>query len=318
MFVFKKLRFFYFSDASLGYHQVKYFKTKAACAIACVGIGLFGLLFLLNFFLGDPLELSKSAEFASENRILRDQIRTLTQKTSFVQGSINELVELNSQLRLLVDLGKIDNDTKQVGIGGSVNKAEFSFLSPDASKLLTTSNDALSRLEREVELQKKSYAEITKQYEFNKEFFKHLPAIKPCEGPYSVNGFGMRIHPVLGIWRMHDGLDINVDVGTPVYAAGDGVVHFAGKTQGGYGAVIELSHGYGYSTLYAHLSKILARDGNKVKRGELIARTGRSGLVSGPHLHYEVRLNGRKQNPVDYFFDNVDAARYRTQLASAN
>lgn len=315
--MFSKLRFFYFSDASLGYHPVKYFKTKVACAIACVGIGLFGLLFLLNFFLGDPLQLSKSANLASENRVLRDQIRTLTQQTSFVERSINELVDLNNQLRLLVDLGKIDNDTKQVGIGGSVSKAEFSFLTPDASKLLTTSNEALSRLEREVELQKKSYTEITKQYEFNKEFFKHLPAIKPCEGPYSLNGFGMRIHPVLGIWRMHDGLDINIDVGTPVYAAGDGIVHFAGKTQSGYGAVIELSHGYGYSTLYAHLSKVLVREGYKVKRGALIARTGRSGLVSGPHLHYEVRLNGRKQNPVDYFFDNVDAARYRTQLASA-
>ncbi len=296
---------------------MKYFKTKAVGWIVCLGIGLFGLLFLSNFLLGDPLQLSKSAELSSENRLLKDQIRTLTQKTSFVQGRIDDLVDLNNQLRLMVDLRKIDNDTKQAGVGGSVNKAEFSFLSPDAGKLLTNSNEVLSRLEREVELQKKSYAEITKQYEFNKEFFKHLPAIKPCEGPYSLNGFGMRIHPVLGIWRMHDGLDINVDVGTPVYAAGDGVVHFAGKTQSGYGTVIELSHGYGYSTLYAHLSKVLVAEGRKISRGELIARTGRSGLVSGPHLHYEVRLNGRKQNPIDYFFDNVDAARYRTQLASA-
>jgi murein DD-endopeptidase MepM/ murein hydrolase activator NlpD len=127
----------------------------------------------------------------------------------------------------------------------------------------------------------------------------------------------MRIHPVLHVYRMHAGIDIINDVGTNVYAAGDGVVHFAGRTMGGYGIVIELSHGYGYSTLYAHLGKVLVHEGQTVKRGELIAKSGRSGLVSGPHLHFEVRRNGAKQNPVDYFFDDVDAARYRAQLASA-
>ena len=132
-----------------------------------------------------------------------------------------------------------------------------------------------------------------------------------------MNGFGMRVHPVLGVWRMHEGLDIINEVGVPVYAAGDATVHFAGRTQGGYGTVIELSHGFGYTTLYAHLSEINVREGKQVKRGELIGRVGRSGLVSGPHLHYEVRLNGRKHNPVDYFFDDVEAARYRTLLARA-
>lgn len=117
---------------------------------------------------------------------------------------------------------------------------------------------------------------------------------------------------------MHEGVDIIGDVGTDVYATGDGVVRYAGRTQGGYGAVIEITHGYGYSTLYAHLSKVLVRPGRRVTRGQLIAKSGRSGLVSGPHLHYEVRYKGRKQNPVDYFFDDVDAARYRIHVASAN
>ncbi len=313
----KKLKFYYFSDASLVYNEVKFFKTKAASFAACLGVGLFGVLFFLNFVFGDPLGFSKTADLASENGILKNQLRELTLKTSVVQARIDELAELNNQLPLLVDLGKIDDDTKRAGTGGSLNKAEFSFHRTDAGKLLSSSIDALTQLEKEVELQKQSYAEVTRRYEFNKEFFKHLPAIKPCEGPYSFNGFGMRLHPVLGIWRMHDGIDINIDAGTPVYAVGDGTVRFAGKTLSGYGTVIELNHGYGYSTLYAHLSKILVAEGRKVKRGELIARTGRSGLVSGPHLHYEVRLNGRKQNPVDYFFDNVDAAHYRAQLASA-
>jgi murein DD-endopeptidase MepM/ murein hydrolase activator NlpD len=116
---------------------------------------------------------------------------------------------------------------------------------------------------------------------------------------------------------MHEGLDIMNEDGAPVYAPGDATVRFAGRTASGYGRVVELEHGYGYTTLFAHLSEVSAREGRRVKRGELIGRVGRSGLVSGPHLHYEVRLHGRKMNPVDYFFDDVDAARYRTQLASA-
>jgi murein DD-endopeptidase MepM/ murein hydrolase activator NlpD len=148
-------------------------------------------------------------------------------------------------------------------------------------------------------------------------FFQHLPAIKPMSGHYSVNGFGMRIHPVLNVYRMHAGVDIIADVGTRIYAAADGVVRYAGRTRGGYGEVVEINHGYGYTSLYAHLSKSLVRPGKTVRRGELIAMSGRSGLVSGPHLHYEVRRNGAMQNPVDYFFDDVDAARYRVQLASA-
>ncbi len=315
--MFKRIKFFCFSDKSLDYQEVQFFKTKTVLSVIALGLALFGSLFLVNYLTGDPLGVAKRTDLVTENSILKDQIKQLTEKTSIVQKSIDELVERNNQLRLMVDLGTIDTDTKKAGVGGSLNKAEFSFLSRDANSLLTYSHEILSQLEREVELQKKSYEEINKQYAYNKTMFKHLPAIKPCDGPYSINGFGMRIHPVLGVWRIHEGIDILHEDGTPVYAAGDAAVHFAGTTRSGYGRVIELDHGYGYSTLYAHLSSVLVKEGQKVQRGELIGRVGRSGLVSGPHLHYEVRLNGRRQNPVDYFFDDVDAARYRAQLASA-
>jgi murein DD-endopeptidase MepM/ murein hydrolase activator NlpD len=103
-----------------------------------------------------------------------------------------------------------------------------------------------------------------------------------------------------------------------VYASGDGVVHFSGRTQGGLGVIVDLDHGYGIHSVYGHLSQVLVPTGRAIKRGELIGRCGRTGLVSGPHLHYEVRRNGVSQNPVDYFFDDIDAARYRALLAQAN
>jgi murein DD-endopeptidase MepM/ murein hydrolase activator NlpD len=136
-------------------------------------------------------------------------------------------------------------------------------------------------------------------------------------GHYTVGGFGMRLHPILHVYRMHSGVDIINDPGVDVYASGNGVVHFAGRSQGGLGVLVQLQHGYGYTSLYAHLSQVLVRSGQTVKRGELIGKCGRTGLASGPHLHYEVRRNGVSQNPVDYFFDDIDAARYRTMLAQA-
>lgn len=315
--MFKRLRFFYFSDKTLGFHEIRFFLTKTLGSAFLMAVGMFGVLFFLNYALGDPFGITMPSAVVAENEFLKNQLRELTRKAATVQKALDELAERNNQLRLLVDMGKIDDDTRRAAIGGSTGVPALPFLSAEANALLRSSQELLSQLEREVELQKKSYEEITRKYEYNKEFFKHLPAIKPCEGDYSMNGFGMRIHPVLGVWRMHEGLDIIADVGTPVYATGDGTVSFAGRTASGYGAVVEINHGYGYTTLYAHLSQIRVRSGQKVKRGELIARSGRSGLVSGPHLHYEVRLNGRRLNPVDHFFDDIQAASYRARLASS-
>jgi murein DD-endopeptidase MepM/ murein hydrolase activator NlpD len=313
----KKIKFFVFSDKTLNYREIRWFKRKVILSAAMAAFAAFGGLFLLNYVLGDPIGISRNTDLIAENKVLKEQLQVLSERMATVQTHLGELAQRNNDLRVAVSLPKIDDETQQASTGGALNLPEFSFLNRDASKLLTNSSDVLSQLEREVQLQKQSYEEITRQYESNKTFFRHLPAIKPCEGPYSLNGFGMRIHPVLGVWRMHEGLDILNETGTPVYASGDATVHFAGVTQSGYGKVIELDHGHGYTTLFAHLSATLVREGQRVKRGELIGRVGRSGLVSGPHLHYEVRLNGRKMNPVDYFFDDVQAAQYRTLLARA-
>ena len=129
-------------------------------------------------------------------------------------------------------------------------------------------------------------------------------------------GVGLRMHPVLGIFKTHEGLDIVNDVGTPVYASADGIVSMAGQSGGGYGTVVVINHGYDYQTLYAHLSKVLVHDGQRVRRGDLIAKSGKTGLVSGPHLHYEVRYKGVCKNPVDFFFDDVRPGAFQRNLAS--
>jgi len=284
-----------------------------------LGLLTLSSLLLVNHYLQDVIGIgySQMASLTMENRILREQIRGLSDRMAVVQKSLDRLYLRGNELRLMENLSSIDEDTRSAATGGVSLATTNAFLTGEAAQVLRNAEGLIQRLSQEIKLQKTSYEEISRQHDYNKGFFAHMPAIKPMSGYYSINGFGMRVHPVLQVYRMHAGIDIIADDGTNVYATGDGVVRFAGRTQGGYGVVIEISHGYGYSTLYAHLSKVLVREGQQIKRGELVGLSGRSGLVSGPHLHYEVRRSGVTQNPVDYFFDDVDAARYRMLLAKA-
>jgi murein DD-endopeptidase MepM/ murein hydrolase activator NlpD len=318
--MFRTKKFFVFSHSSLDLREIRFFKTKLLGSGVGLGALIVGVLLLVNFLSNDFLGLGydRMSRLTSENRLLKDQIRELSQKMVGVEKSLERLADRGNELRLAADLRVIDEDTRSAAIGGNLQPQAEAFLTGEATQILTGAQELIQKLSREVKLQQASYEEISRRVEFNRAFFAHMPAIKPMTGAYSVHGFGMRVHPVLRVYRMHTGVDIIGDVGNNVYAAGDGVVRFAGRTQGGYGVVLEIDHGYGYSTLYAHLSTVLVKPGRAIKRGELIAKSGRSGLVSGPHLHYEVRRNGARQNPVDYFFDDVDAARYRTLLASAS
>ena len=139
------------------------------------------------------------------------------------------------------------------------------------------------------------------KYKTNQRLFRHIPAIEPIRGGIISDGFGMRFHPILRMMLMHEGIDIEAPVGTPVHVTGNGVVTYVGR-RGGYGNVVEVDNGFGYSTLYAHLSHFLVKEGQKVKRGEVIALSGDTGLSTGPHLHYGVMKDGVFVNPADYFF----------------
>ena len=145
--------------------------------------------------------------------------------------------------------------------------------------------------------------EISNKLKENQKLYAAIPAIKPCNGTIS-DGFGMRLHPILHIRRMHEGIDFIADEGTSVYATGNGVVDFVGY-RGGFGLAVEIDHGFGYRTIYAHLSKTVVKEGQKVNRGQEIAKTGDSGLSTGPHLHYEVHHDGVALNPDQFFFGDL-------------
>lgn len=313
-----RFRLYYYSSKSVRFVEARWFKTKYGLLslVLCTSFLAAGLETnqLFDDVLG--LGLQKNKALAAENAILRDQLRVFAGRMDGLRNKLMALSDEGNHLRLLVDLPKLDVDTREAGTGGTDDRVDFG-ITVSVNRMLNDLRMNVTKAEKELQLQQTSYREALSKYDDNKEMYPCVPAIKPMEGFYSMSGYGMRYHPVFHQMLFHEGLDIANDVGTPVYATGDAVVENAGRTSAGLGNMVVLNHGFGYTTVYGHLDRVLVRPGERVKRGALIARSGRTGIVTGPHLHYEVRLHGVLQNPVDYFFDDIDYQKIKEQLAFA-
>ena len=167
----------------------------------------------------------------------------------------------------------------------------------------------LNDLGKKVQNQTDNFIRLEEKLKQKSTELRHIPSIRPVKGSL-VSGFGQRSHPLLKIDKMHQGMDFAAEIGTEVTATGDGIISFAGTSQNGYGVHVDIDHGFGFETRYAHLSKIIVASGKYVKRGQVIGYTGNSGLVKGPHLHYEIMVNGKKVNPVDYFYTDLGPEDY--------
>jgi len=307
----RKTKLYKFSMKSLTFHEVRWARTRLMVTGLLMGGAVLWFLIAMNQHYGDVFGLGfvQQTALVNENRVLQNQLQFLTHQLNGIQKQLTLLGDKGNEMRLLADLPKLDEDLRKAGTGGTESRIDFTS-SISVNSLLNNLRSTVEQAEHELRLQSSSYEEIESAYEKNKVRFSHLPAIKPMDGFYNKNGFGMRFHPILHIFRKHEGIDIDNEVGTPIYAAAEGTIEFTGH-QGGYGLTLEINHGFSLKTLYGHLSQILVREGQRVKRGELVARCGNSGLSNAPHLHYEVRVNGVAQNPIDYFFDDVRASDFQ-------
>lgn len=183
----------------------------------------------------------------------------------------------------------------------------------ESGKLLEVLNEKMSTLVARVEMQNRSFKQLAVMASRKKDFLASIPAIQPVANKNlrkMASGFGYRLHPIYKTYKMHEGIDFTAPTGTPIYATGNGRIVTAGPDRG-YGNCVVISHGFGYQTLYGHMYRIKARPGQQVKRGELIGYVGNTGLSSGSHLHYEVIRNGKKINPINYFFNDLTEAEYQ-------
>ncbi len=298
----KKL--YYFSKSKLQFVEIRNYKAKVAVYFSSAVVVLSLLIFGGYFFISSIANPSHSlSSLRSENRVLKENMDEIMSHYKSLNAELDSLTKINNDLRLAVNLHPVSSDESMLGIGGGSFDNQLDFVKDPSEKELKKVLAFVDDVSRKVAFEKAQYSEISQKLKENQKLYKAIPAIKPCNGPIG-DTFGMRLHPILHIWRMHEGVDIIADVGTPVYSTGDGVVDFVGH-RGGYGLTVEIDHGFGYRTIYGHLSKTIVKEGQKVNRGQEIAKTGDTGLSTGPHLHYEVEHDGVKLNPVDFFFGNL-------------
>lgn len=308
-------KFFYYSNKSLKFVEIKNFKAKTITFVIVSSIILSSLLFGAYYTIYTLTSTKDKTKLELENHILKEKLKTLASKYSGLKDELDELTELSNNLRQYTNLTPISEQI--LGTGGSIFSTDLIETVKDND--VVTSLKLIDEISKSFEIEKAEYNRITEKLSNNEALYSSIPAIIPTNGSYSINGFGMRLHPILKVRRMHEGLDILTNYGSPVYAPGDGKVSYVGR-RGGYGLIVEIDHGFGYKTIYGHLSKSLVKEGKSVKRGDKIALTGNSGLSTGPHLHYEVHLNGVPQDPINYFFEDFDyfLAKKETKKGRSN
>ena len=298
-------KYYYFSENSLEFIEIKNFRTRSLFYLSLVALSI-TILLSAGFFVVTSLTNSDPEALASsrENRILKAKIVELTKQYESLKNGLSDLDVKTENLRIAANLEPITDVEKLLGTGGGEFDNSIDFLKSSTDMDIDNAMKVIDDITRQFDFQKTQYEEISTKMKNNEELFQCIPALIPAKGLYIGSRFGARLHPILKIWRRHPGIDIVANIGTPVYAPGNGKVVYVGR-KGGYGLTVEIDHGFGYRTRYAHLSKVIVKKWQKVSRGDLIAKTGTSGLSNGPHLHYEVSHNGKKLNPSNFFFDDL-------------
>ncbi len=256
--------------------------------------------------------VAREAELARlrlENRHLTTNLTEVESELAMIGAAIDELSDQDQRFRLLAGMPHIDPDVLEAGVGGPMlgdpAREEFLTAAPElAGRTLAASYD-VDRLLRRVGLLSESMGDALDSVARHEELFLSRPSIRPVqsrEAWVSSSFSRSRFHPVLLVNRPHPGIDISAAAGTPILATGKGVVSFAGN-RSGYGKTVEIDHGQGYVTLYAHAGALNVKRGQRVNRGDVLGEVGRTGLATAPHLHYEVLVNDRQVNPSSYMLD---------------
>ena len=278
-------------------------------------LGVVLLVIGMNVF-QSPKERRLRREMAAMERQVRKMSETVKRNESVLRDLENRD---NSIYRTLLEAEPISDDRRMSALA----QQDFSEIDGlEISALVAETSRRIDQLTHRLYVQSLSFDEVYRMASSKKERMDHVPAIMPlAKNSCSViSGFGTRYHPILHYRRMHTGVDLSAKTGTPIYATGDGVVKVAGRSDelGGYGVAVLIDHGFGYKSLYAHMSEVKVRQGQSVKRGELLGLVGSTGLASGPHCHYEVWLNGNKVNPIYYFFNDLTPKEYEEVIEAAN
>ncbi|OUP07267.1 peptidase M23 [Mediterranea sp. An20] len=280
-----------------------------------IGMGLGAACFIAPLIIfGSPSE----KELRKENSRLQAQYNVLSHRMDEAMGVLQDIQQRDDNLyRVIFQADPISPAVRQASYGGT-NRYEPLMDMADA-ELVVNTTQKLDVLYRQLYLQSRSFDEVVEMCRQHDEMLRCIPAIQPVSNKdlkQTASGYGTRVDPIYGTTRFHAGMDFSANLGTDVYATGDGTVVKMGW-QTGYGNVIIIDHGFGYETWYAHLQEFRTKLGKKVVRGEVIGGVGSTGKSTGPHLHYEVHVKGQVVNPVNYYFMDLNAEDYDRMIQLA-
>ena len=277
-----------------------------------------GIFYTYNLYFQSPVE----ARLEKENEELKYYYELLQNEMTEASDMLSSLQERDDNVyRVIFEAEPIPASIRDAG-GRWIQPIQRDHKQNlEREGLIIDLHQTLDKLKKQMYIQTKSYDELLDMAANKDNFFAAIPAIQPVsndELKRLSSGYGMRIHPILKVRKLHPGIDFSAPKGTPIYATGDGVVKRVNVSLGGYGRQVEIDHGYGYVTKYAHMEMFNVKKGQKVKRGECIGYVGNSGRSTAPHLHYEVRKDGKIINPVHYFHQDLNPTEYEEILRLAS
>ncbi len=269
-------------------------------------LGAFTLLAVLAFTFGIGLDGTgqiRAALLEARNRALESELAEVQSRIAGLESTLDRMSEDDARFRTIAGLEQIEPEVLQAGVGGpglgSPESTPLYETDPALAQSLFAVSYDLDALERRARLLSESLETATDSALAQQDLLESTPSILPTSGWLSSRYSRSRMHPIHNRPMAHTGIDISAPTGTPIYAAAKGRVTRAGWVVG-YGLTVEIDHGYGYTTLYAHASKLIAQVGQEVQRGEMIAQVGSTGIATAPNLHYEVRVNDRAVDPAGY------------------
>ena len=314
-----KKKKFRFNPETLSYERIEHtFGYKVKRFFIHISSAIFSgaiLFFIVFSYIDSP----KEKQLRQRIEQMEAQYNVLDRQLDDIQNVMTDLQQRDDNLyRVILQADPIPL-TLRKSISANI-KYYDNLLSKTNAQIVASTTRQLDELSKQIYIQSKSYDELLELTKDRESLLVHIPAIQPVlnkDLTRTASGYGWRIHPIHNVRKFHYGMDFAAPTGTDIYATGKGVVSSAGWEHG-FGNCIKIDHGFGYVTLYAHLSKINIRPGQKVNRGEIIGLIGNTGQSIGPHLHYEVHLKGVPQNPQNYYFLDLSLDDYDRMVQLSN
>jgi murein DD-endopeptidase MepM/ murein hydrolase activator NlpD len=313
---------YYYDSENLAYRKIKTKKrTKFAyVALFLVASALFGFLSFVVLLNTPFFETPKDRLLTREIENFKLQYAILNRKMDQIDEVLEHIQDRDNNIyRVYFNTSAIPDEQRKAGFGGVNRYAELEGY--NNSDLVVNTSKRVDVISKQLAIQSRSLDEILKLAKEKNKLLSAIPAIQPVRNEnlkQIASGFGYRSDPFTKVRKFHEGMDFSARTGTPIYATGDGVIARADNSASGYGNHIVIRHGFGYETLYGHLSKYNCRAGQTVKRGDVIGYVGSTGRSEAPHLHYEVHKGGSVVNPLNFYYGNISAAEYVVITKLAN